>query len=234
MDKKNFYAALERVIGGAERKNTTISVEDRKLIAYRECGHIIISWFTQSSDLVLKVSLLSRSKMNAFSQYLPTDKKLHSKEELFDQMCLFFGGRVAEQLVFNRTTTNSEKDLKKITNLAYAQVESLGMNDVVGNISFPTQQEEKSKGTLGQKPYSRKLRNIIDEEARKLVTQAHDSAYKMLSNNLDKLHILTEELLKRESLTYQEIVEIIGEPVNKTRYDLAKSHLLDRVDNFTQ
>lgn len=132
--KKNFYHALEKVIGGAEKKNSTISVEDRRLVAYRECGHIIISWFHEYSDLILKVSLISRTKMNAFSQYLPMEKKLYSKEELFDQMCLHFGGRVAEQIVFNCFTTSSEKDLKKITNLAYTQVESLGMNDVVGNL----------------------------------------------------------------------------------------------------
>lgn len=229
--KKNFYFALEKVLGGAEKKNTTISVEDRRMIAYRECGHIIISWFHQYSDLILKVSLLSRTKVNAFSQYLPMEKKILSKEELFDKMCLHFGGRVAEQIVFNKFTTSSEKDLKKITNLAYAQVESLGMNDVIGNVSFPTYQEEKAQGMVGQKPYSKKLRSLIDVEARKLVSQAHDEAYKTLKANTDKLHKLTEELLRRESLTYQEIVEIIGEPINKGRYNLTKAHFLDSFES---
>ena len=97
-------------------------------------------------------------------------------------------------------------------------------------MSFQTQQEERSQGGVGQKPYSKKLRSIIDSEARKLISQAHDQAYKTVNNNLDKLHKLTEELLKRESLTYQEIVEIIGEPTNKTRYNLSQSHLLDKVE----
>jgi ATP-dependent Zn protease len=178
------------------------------------------------------VSLLSRTKSNEFSQYLPSEKKLHSKEDLFDQMCLHFGGRCAEQLIFNCVTSNSEKDLKRITNLAYAQVESLGMNDVIGNMSFPTQAELKATGSsVGEKPYSKKLRGIIDDEARKLVAQAHSSAYKTLNTNLDKLHKLAEELLKKESLTYQEIVQIIGEPINKNRYNLANAHLMDQVES---
>jgi spastic paraplegia protein 7 len=132
------------------------------MLAYRECGHVIISWFHKYSDLILKVSLLSRTKMSSFTQYLPSDKKLYSKEELFDQMCLYFGGRVAESVVFNRFTTKSEEDLKKITKLAYAQVESFGMSDALGNMSFPTQQEEKAKGNdVGQKPYSKKLRGLM-------------------------------------------------------------------------
>jgi len=137
-------------------------------------------------------------------------------------MCLYFGGRVAESLVFNRITTQSEQDLKKITNLAYAQIESFGMNETIGNMSFPTQKEEKQSGGIGKRTYSRKLRNIIDQEVNKLIAQAHSSAEKTVRNNMDKLHKLSEELIKRESLNYEEIVKLIGQPLNKSRFTLAE------------
>jgi spastic paraplegia protein 7 len=197
-------------------------VEDRKIIAYRECGHVLISWFHGYSDLILKVSLLSRTKGNVFSQYLPSDRKLYSKEELFDQMCLYFGGRVVESVVFNKFTTKSETDLKRITKLAYAQVKSFGMNDVLGNISFPTDQEEKASGAIGKKPYSKKLQSIIDLEVNKLIASAHAEAEKTVRNNLDKLHLLADELIKKENLSYEDIVKLIGPPLNKSRYELAK------------
>lgn len=225
VEKKNFYSALERVIAGAEKKNSIISVEDKKLIAYRECGKVIVSWFHEYSDLILKVSLLSRTKMNAFSQFLPSDKKLYSKDELFDRMCLQFGGKAAETVVFNKTTTSSESDLRKVTDMAYAQVESLGMSDVIGNLSFPTRAEEKRSGQVGKKPYSRKLRNSIDFEVNKLVAKSYQSAVSTLNNNMDKLHLLADELIKKESLKYEEIVELVGEPVSKERYKSATRHL---------
>ena len=212
----------ERVIAGAEKKTSSITVEDRKLLAYQECGKIIISWLHGSSDLILKVSLLSRTKTNSFTQYLPSDKKLLSKEDLFDQMCLYFGGRVAETLVFNKTSTQSEQDLKRITNLAYAIVESFGMNATVGNLSFPTQQEERASGGIGKKPYSKKLRTLIDFEVNKLIAQAHSETEKTLRNNLDKLHKIADELIKKENLSYEDIVALIGQPKNSSRLSLAK------------
>lgn len=131
---------------------------------------------------------------------------------------------MAESLVFNHTSTNSEQDLKKITKLAYAQVESFGMSDVIGNVSFPTQQEEaQTAGYIRPKPYSKKLRNMIDLEVNKLVAQAHKSANGTVQAHLDKLHALVDELLKKESLKYEDIVKLIGPPLNKERYSLAKT-----------
>lgn len=218
INKKQFYAALERVIAGAEKKNSIISVEDKKLIAYREAGKVLVSWYHEYSDLILKVSLISRTKLNAYSQFLPSDKKLYSKDELYDQLCLHFGGRAAETIVFNKTTTNSEEDLKRVTNMAYTQVESLGMSDVIGHLSFPTRAEEKRSGIVGRKPYSKKLRNTIDLEVNKLIASAHNTTVATLNSHIDQLHLLAEELLKKETLSYHEITQIIGEPVNKERY----------------
>lgn len=209
-------------LAGPEKKTSTISVEDRKLLAYHECGHVLISWFHPYSDLILKVSLLSRTKANVFSQYLPSDSKIFSKEELFDQMCLHFGGRVAESIVFNRFTTNSEQDLKKITKLAYAQIESFGMNEAVGNVSFPTQAEQRATGGIGIKPYSKKLRKLIDLEVNKLVSEAHKKSMETVQNHLDSLHKLSNELLVKENLNYEDIVRLIGPPKNEKRYNLAK------------
>jgi spastic paraplegia 7 len=223
IDKKCFYAALERIIAGAEKRNQTMTIQDKRLIAYHECGKVIISWLHKSADLILKVSLISRTRVNSFAQYLPLDKKLHSKEELFDMMCLYFGGRVAESVVFNHATTMSEQDLKRATKLAYAQVESLGMNDVVGNISFPTRDEEKQRGLVGIKPYSKKLRSIIDLEVAKLNAKAHKQAEETIKANIEKLNKLAEELIKNETLTFDDISRLIGPPLNQNeRYKLAK------------
>ena len=145
-------------------------------------------------------------------------------------MCLYFGGRVTESLVFNRFTTRSEQDLKKITNLAYAQIESFGMNDVIGNMSFPTQREEKQIGAVGQRPYSKKLRAIIDLEVNKLVAKAHSSAEETVKKNLDKLNMLADELLKKEALNYEDIVRLIGPPLNSSRYKLAENALKTQSD----
>ncbi len=163
--------------------------------------------------------------MNAFSQYLPSDRKLFSKEELFDQMCLYFGGRVAESIIFNNYTTNSEQDLKKVTKLAYAQIESFGMSELIGNVSFPTQQEEAQKGSVNKKPYSKKLRATIDMEVNSLIAKAHRDATETMMKHQDKLHILVKELLRKENLNYEDIVRLIGPPLNKTRYNLAEHAL---------
>lgn len=193
------------------------------MLAFRECGHVIISWFHKYSDLILKVSMLSRTKTSSFTQYLPSDKKLYSKEELFDQMCLYFGGRVAESLVFNRFTTKSEQDLKKITKLAYAQVESFGMNETIGNVSFPTQQEERAMNNMvGERPYSKKLRAIIDFEVNKLVQEANNRATETIQKHMDKLNLLAKELLLKENLNYEDIVRLIGPPENQARFKMAK------------
>ncbi len=189
-----------------------------------------MSWFHEYSDLILKVSLLSRTKLNAYSQFLPSDKKLFSKDELYDKLCLQLGGRAAETLIFNKLTTSSEEDLKRVTKMAYNQVESLGMNDVVGHVSFSTQAEQKrTGGQVGRKPYSRKLRNTIDFEVNKLVSTAHQSTMDTLTKNIDILHKLAGELIERETLTYEEIVDILGEPVNKERYKVARSHISSEI-----
>lgn len=130
---------------------------------------------------------------------------------------------MAESIVFNRFTTKSEQDLKKITKLAFAQVESFGMNDVIGNISFPTQQEERANNNMvGERPYSRKLRALIELEVNKLIKEANLKATETIQNHRDKLNLLAEELLKKENLNYQDIVDLIGPPQNESRFKMAK------------
>ena len=155
--------------------------------------------------------------MNAFSQYLPSDRTILSKEDFFDQMCLKFGGRVAESLIFNHTSTNSEQDLKNITRLAYEQVKACGMSEKIGNMAFSWSEE------LGRKPYSKKLHATIDMEVNQLVAQAHKKATETVNANLDRLHLLANELLKKEILNYEDIVKLIGPPLNQSRYNLAKA-----------
>jgi spastic paraplegia 7 len=134
-------------------------------------------------------------------------------------LCLYFGGRVAETIIFNRLTTSSESDLKYITELAYKTIQTFGMNDSVGHISFPTQQEIRNSGEgfVGIRPFSKRFANTIDFEVNKLVTRAFLHTKDTITEHLNDLCNLSEELIKKESLNYQEIVKIIGEPINKDK-----------------
>jgi len=208
VDEKNFEYAIERIIAGIEKRSGTMSPEERRTVAYHEAGHAIVGWMLQHTDPILKISIVPRtSSPLGFTQKFPLDIKLHSNEQLFDIMCAYLGGRVAEQKTFNRITTGAEDDLRQVTNMAYQQIVTFGMNERVGPVSFPM----KRKGEIGRKPYSDKLARMIDEEASSMVKKAHIMADKLISDNADKLETLAEALLEREVVNHDDIVKLIGQ-----------------------
>ncbi|XP_071785734.1 mitochondrial inner membrane m-AAA protease component paraplegin-like [Asterias amurensis] len=205
----DFESAIERVIAGATKVNRVMSEEERRVVAFHESGHALTGWLLEHTDALMKVSILPRaSAALGFAQYLPSDQKLYSTEQLFDRMCMALGGRAAEALIFNKITTGAQDDLNKVTKMAYSQIQSYGMNERVGQVSFA----EGKSSELGKRPYSQRLQSVIDEEARQLVTKAYRTTEKLLRDNSDKLKKLSHELLKTEVLNYVDVEAILGPP----------------------
>jgi spastic paraplegia protein 7 len=207
--REDLEYALERVVGGTEKRTKVMSPHERNVVAYHECGHALVGWMLKTTDALLKITIVPRTNHAlGFAAYLPSDQKLYSKEELFERMCMALGGRVAESLTFNKVTTGAQNDLEKVTKMAYAQVRQLGMCENVGLLSFDDQ--ETSTGT--KKPYSKRLSALMDEEARRMVAQAYLKTEEVLRGNTEKLEKLAKELLRKETLNYEEVEAIIGPP----------------------
>eukprot|EP00794_Sanderia_malayensis_P018933 gene18933-20838_t len=205
--QNNFEYAVERVIAGMEKKTNPLSPEERKTIAYHEAGHAIIGWMLEHTEPVLKISIAPRTNsMLGYTQQLPLDVKLVTTNQLFDRMCMTLGGRVAEASTFHRITTGAEDDLRKVTEMAYQQIVTYGMNKRIGPLSFPL----KKSSELSKKPYSDKLARMIDEEAGILVKKAYDNATMIIKENEEKLNKLASRLLEKEVLNYEDLVEILG------------------------
>ncbi|XP_028392662.1 paraplegin-like [Dendronephthya gigantea] len=208
VDTKNFDYAVERIIAGMEKKTHAMSSVEREMLAYHEAGHVIVGWMLQHVDPLLKVSIVLRtSAALGYSQYFPSDQKLYTTEQLLDRMCLALGGRVAEGKIFQKITTGAEDDLKKVTDIAYKQIASYGMNARVGNISLP----QKKANELGKKPYSDKLSRLIDEEVRSLISKCYKRTESLIERHTEELQKVAQALLKHEVLNYEDIEKIIGE-----------------------
>lgn len=204
----DFEYAVERVIAGVEKKTRLLTPTEKKVVAYHESGHALVGWLLKYTDALLRISIVPRTNSAlGFAQYMPSDQKLYSNEELFQRMCMALGGRAAESVIFNHVTTGAQDDLKKVTQMAYDQIQSFGMNDNVGLLSFPSGQE-----TMFSKPYSKKMQATIDEEAQALVARAFHYTVKVLQENKDKLHSMAHSLLEKEVLTYEDIEALIGPP----------------------
>lgn len=204
---KHFEQAIERVIAGMEKKTNVLQPDEKKTVAYHEAGHAVAGWFLEHADPLLKVSIIPRGKGLGYAQYLPKDQYLLSKEQLFDRMCMTLGGRVAEELFFNRITTGAQDDLKKITDSAYAQVVRYGMNEKVGNVCFDTSQ---SGDPVFTKPYSEDTAQLIDAEVRDLIARAHERTTELLKNKKEEVAKVAERLLKNEILSRDDMIELLG------------------------
>ena len=210
----NLEYAVERVVGGTEKRSQVLSTQEKRLIAFHECGHALVGWLLPHTDALLRVSIVPRTtNVLGFSRVLPSDQKLYSTEQLFDRMCMSLGGRVAESLVFNKISSGAQNDLEKVTKMAYAMIQTYGMDPIVGPLSFPTSDELKADmGLVGKKPFSKQLGNTIDLRARLLVANAYKQTESLLKDNSDKLKLLSETLLHREVLNYSDIESLIGPP----------------------
>jgi AFG3 family protein len=206
VDMKDFEQAIDRVIGGLEKRNSLMTPEERRTIAYHEAGHAIAGWYLEHADPLLKVTIIPRGKgALGFAQYLPKEVSLYTREALVDRMCMALGGRASEELSFGRITTGASDDLDKVTQMAYAMTTVYGMNERVGRMSFPKKEE-----TQFEKPYSEATSQVIDEEVRKMIDGAYQRTLSILRDNVDKLKKVAELLLQQETISQHDIVRIAG------------------------
>ena len=202
----HFEQAVDRVIGGLEKKNKVISPEERTTVAYHEAGHAVAGWFLEHTEPLLKVSIVPRGTAAlGFAQYLPNENLLMTEQQMDDMMCMTLGGRAAEQVMLGRITTGAQNDLEKVTRMTYARVAVYGMNRKVGLLSFPPDEQKLDK------PYSDETAQVIDEEVRKLVDTAYERTLALLEEKKPVVERLTQALLEKEVLNVDDLTEILGE-----------------------
>ncbi|HTN16323.1 MAG TPA: ATP-dependent zinc metalloprotease FtsH [Chitinophagaceae bacterium] len=207
VDMQDFNDAIDRIIGGLEKRNKIISPEEKKVIAYHEAGHAVSGWYLEYAHPLVKVTIVPRGTAAlGFAQYLPKEKYLTLTEELEDDMCMTLGGRASEEIFFGKVSTGALSDLQQVTRTAYAMVSIYGMNDKIGNISF---YDPQSEGSF-QKPYSEETGSLIDREVKKISDKAFARSKALLESKRREVEIIAEELLKKEVLFKDDLERLIG------------------------
>jgi len=207
VEMKDFQDAIDRVIGGLEKKNKIISKDEKEVIAYHEAGHAICGWYLEHAYPLLKVTIVPRGTAAlGYAQYTPKEQYLYTIEQLTDQMCMTLGGRAAEQIFFGKISTGASNDLQQITRMAYSMVTTYGMNDKIGNVSF----YDPSQENAFQKPFSEETGKIIDEEVRKMIDAAYQRTLTLLQERKAEVEKLAQALLTREVLHKSDVEELIG------------------------
>ena len=222
VDMNDFQDAIDRVIGGLEKKNKIILPEEKEIIAYHEAGHAICGWFLEHAYPLLKVTIVPRGTAAlGYAQYTPKEQYLYNTDQLLDQICMTLGGRASETIFFGKISTGASNDLQQVTKMAYSMVTVYGMNEKVGNVSYYDPAQENSF----QKPFSEETGKMIDEEVRKLIAVAFERTKALLTEKRKEVEIIAQELLKREVLFKSDVEALIG----KRPYEDKKA--LDFVDN---
>jgi cell division protease FtsH len=207
VDMEDFQDAVDRVIGGLEKKNKIISPEEKKIIAYHEAGHAVCGWYLEHAYPLLKVTIVPRGTAAlGYAQYTPKEQYLYNTDQLSDQICMTLGGRASEDIFFNKISTGAQNDLQQITRIAYAMVTTYGMNDKIGNVSFYDPQQE----TTFTKPYSEETSKMIDQEVRKLIDEAYIKTKNLLTEKRSDVEKIAEALLHREVLFQSDVEALIG------------------------
>ena len=207
VDMSDFQDAIDRVIGGLEKKNKIISPEEKEIIAYHEAGHAICGWYLEHAYPLLKVTIVPRGTAAlGYAQYTPKEQYLYNTDQLIDQICMTLGGRASEDIFFGKISTGASNDLQQITKIAYSMVTTYGMNDKVGNVSFYDPQQEN----YFTKPYSEETGKIIDQEVRKLIEDAYVKTKNLLTEKRGDVELLAKELLVKEVLFKSDVEALIG------------------------
>ncbi len=223
IEKQDFLDAVDRIVGGLEKRSKIITSGEKKAIAYHEAGHASVSWLLEHAHPLVKVTIVPRGKALGAAWYLPEERQLTTKEQLLDEMCATLGGRAAEQLVFGKVSTGALNDLERVTKQAYAMVSYFGMSEEVGNVSF----FDSSQSSYGfTKPYSEKTSELIDKEVKRIISEQYERALTLLSDNKDKHESLAQLLVDREVIFTEDMVDIFGErPWKSERMELEeKAH----------
>ena len=205
--KQDFLDAVDRVVGGLEKKNKLITEVEKRTIAFHEAGHATVSWMLEHASPLVKVTIVPRGQSLGAAWYLPEERHITTTEQIFDEMCAALGGRAAEELTFGKISTGALSDLEKVTKQAYAMVSVYGLNKRIGNRSF---YDPRAEATF-TKPYSEETARIIDEEAGAIIERAYAKAREILEMHKDKLTALAERLLEREVIFKEDLVDLLGE-----------------------
>lgn len=206
VDLDDFNYALDRIIGGLEKKNKLISPEEKKIIAYHEAGHAVCGWFLPHASPLVKVTIVPRGVGTlGYAQYLPKEEYITRTEQLLDRMCMTFGGRAAESIIFNKISTGAQNDLDQVTKMAYSMISVFGMNEKVGQVSFYGMSQDQF-----QRPYSDDTATMIDGEVRSLVESQYQRAKDLLVERREELEILANQLLEKEVLLKSDVERLIG------------------------
>ncbi|MCQ2976074.1 MAG: ATP-dependent zinc metalloprotease FtsH [Bacteroidales bacterium] len=204
--KQDFLDAVDRIIGGLEKKNKIITDQEKRTIAYHEAGHATVSWLLENANPLIKVTIVPRGKALGAAWYLPEERQITTKEQMIDEMCSLVGGRASEEVNFGKISTGALNDLERVTKLAYAMVSVYGMSNKLGNISYYNSNDEYSF----QKPYSEKTAELIDQEVKALLDEVYQKAKNIIIENKEKLSQLAEILLDREVIFTEDVEKIFG------------------------
>jgi ATP-dependent metallopeptidase hflB len=207
VDKQDFLDAVDRIIGGLEKKNKIITPEEKKAIAYHEAGHATVSWLLEHAAPLVKVTIVPRGRSLGAAWYLPEERQIVRTDQIQDEMCAALGGRAAEEITFGKISTGALSDLEKVTKQARAMVTIYGLNDKIGNLTYYDPTGEEYGFT---KPYSEKTAQVIDEEIREIIEQQYQRALNILRTNREKLTTLAELLLEREVIFKEDLEHIFG------------------------
>lgn len=208
IDKQDFLDAVDRIIGGLERKSMIITPEEKKSIAHHEAGHATVSWFLKYANPLFKVTIVPRGQALGAAWYLPEERKLETREQLIDEMCALLGGRVAEEIVNGQPSTGALNDLERLTKTAYAMVTYYGMSENVGTVSF--YDSTGSRGYELSKPYSEKTAELIDREVKDLIQSIHDRTYSIIMEHREGFEQLAGLLLEKEVIFADDLKRIFG------------------------
>ncbi len=208
VERQDFLDAVDRIIGGLEKRNKIISPQEKKVIAFHESGHASVSWLLEHAHPLVKVTIVPRGKALGAAWYLPEERQITTLEQMYDEMTAALGGRAAEEIVFEKISTGALNDLEKVTKQAYAMVVYFGLNKKIGNISYYDSSGQQEYSFT--KPYSEKTAEIIDEEIHELVEKAYARAKQILLDNREKLDILANVLLEKEVIFREDLEEIFG------------------------
>ncbi|NKI33372.1 ATP-dependent zinc metalloprotease FtsH [Croceivirga thetidis] len=208
VSKQDFLDAVDRIVGGLEKKNKIITPEEKKTIAFHEAGHATVSWMLEHAAPLVKVTIVPRGQSLGAAWYLPEERLIVRPEQMLDEMCATMGGRAAEKVIFNKISTGALSDLEKVTKQARAMVTIYGLNDELGNVTY---YDSSGQGEYGfTKPYSEETAQKIDEEISKIIEQQYQRAIKLLDKNKDKLSELAERLLEKEVIFKDDLEKIFG------------------------
>ncbi|MBR6829690.1 MAG: cell division protein FtsH, partial [Paludibacteraceae bacterium] len=215
--KQDFMDAVDRIVGGLERKNKIMTEDEKKSIAYHEAGHATISWMLRWANPLVKVTIVPRGMALGAAWYLPEERQLTNEEHILDELCSLLGGRAAEQLFLNQTSTGALNDLERATKQSYAMVAYYGMSDKLKDVSFYDSTGRYDYGLV--KPYSEDTAKTIDDETQRIIAEQMARAKKILTDNAEGHHQIAQLLIEREVITSEDVERILGPRPWKSRGD---------------